>query len=67
MEHRSFSKYGSRLSNAYIRLKSVQPFQAWRGDVFQMWPPHGRRTHLLICLRELHGWTAALFQNAALA
>ena len=35
MEGGSFSKLGSRLSAAHIRLENVQQFQGWRAVPFQ--------------------------------
>ena len=71
MDGGSFSKLGSRLSAAHIRLKSFQQLQGWRAVPFQNWalaldflvfydPEAGH-------LQQLQGWRAARFQHWALA
>ena len=69
MEGGSFSKWGSRLGAADIRLKSLQQLQAtgMEGGLFSKWGSHlGAADTRLKHFQQLQGWRAVPFQNAAL-
>ena len=68
MEGGSFSKWGSRLGAADIRLKSLRQLHGWRAAGLQNGAlALAPRTFVLKVFKKLHGLTAARFQNKALA